>query len=131
MDFNQGFEIWRPLGYLRDGSHITFQALTAIHFTHRLLAAITLVLLASLAFYLFNRPAWRNHGRMLGWLLALQLATGLSNVVLDWPLLAAVLHTGGAGALTAVLVRLLVEIHPLSSPISAATRGTTPLGLRA
>ena len=36
------------------------------------------------------------------WLLglaALQLLTGLSNVVLDWPLVAAVLHTGGAAAL--------------------------------
>jgi cytochrome c oxidase assembly protein subunit 15 len=37
-------------------------------------------------------------------LLLLQLATGLSNVVLGWPLLAAVMHTGGAGALVMVLV---------------------------
>jgi cytochrome c oxidase assembly protein subunit 15 len=40
-------------------------------------------------------------------LLTLQVLTGVSNVVLDWPLLAAVLHTGGAGALLAVLVWLL------------------------
>jgi cytochrome c oxidase assembly protein subunit 15 len=33
----------------------------------------------------------------------LQFATGLSNVVLDWPLVAAVLHTGGAAALVVVL----------------------------
>jgi cytochrome c oxidase assembly protein subunit 15 len=33
----------------------------------------------------------------------LQLLTGLSNVVLGWPLLAAVLHTGGAAALALVL----------------------------
>jgi len=33
----------------------------------------------------------------------LQLVTGLSNVVLDWPLVAAVLHTGGASALVLVL----------------------------
>jgi cytochrome c oxidase assembly protein subunit 15 len=39
-------------------------------------------------------------------LLVLQAATGISNVVLDWPLLAAVLHTGGAGALLVVLVGL-------------------------
>ena len=37
-------------------------------------------------------------------LLLLQVATGLSNVVLDWPLLAAVLHTGGAGAMLVTLV---------------------------
>jgi cytochrome c oxidase assembly protein subunit 15 len=41
-------------------------------------------------------------------LLLLQVVTGLSNVVLGWPLLAAVLHTGGAGALGACLVWLLV-----------------------
>ena len=36
------------------------------------------------------------------WLVALalwQFFTGLTNVVLDWPLLAAVSHTGGAAAL--------------------------------
>ena len=32
-----------------------------------------------------------------------QFATGLSNVVLDWPLVAAVAHTGGAAALVVVL----------------------------
>jgi cytochrome c oxidase assembly protein subunit 15 len=42
--------------------------------------------------------------RLLASLLALQLITGLSNVVLDWPLLAAMLHSGGAGAMVAVLV---------------------------
>jgi cytochrome c oxidase assembly protein subunit 15 len=33
----------------------------------------------------------------------LQLITGLSNVVLGWPLLAAVLHTGGAAAMVVTL----------------------------
>jgi cytochrome c oxidase assembly protein subunit 15 len=37
-----------------------------------------------------------------------QLATGLSNVVLDWPLLAAVGHTGGAAALALLLTRALI-----------------------
>jgi cytochrome c oxidase assembly protein subunit 15 len=132
MDFGHGLQIWRPLGYLRDGSPISFQGLTAIHFTHRLLAAVTLVCLASLAFYLFKRPALRQHGRALGALLLLQLATGLSNVVLDWPLLAAVLHTGGAGALAVVLVRFLVATHATSTrTLSAPSGATTSPGLRA
>ena len=46
MDFAHGFEIWRPLGYGQDGAPISFQALTAIHYTHRLLAVLTLLLLA-------------------------------------------------------------------------------------
>jgi cytochrome c oxidase assembly protein subunit 15 len=37
-------------------------------------------------------------------ILLLQVATGLSNVVLEWPLLAAVLHSGGAALLVALLV---------------------------
>jgi cytochrome c oxidase assembly protein subunit 15 len=136
MDFGHGLEIWRPLGYLQDGSHISFQGLTAIHFTHRLLAGVTLVALTCLAHYLLKRPMLRHHGRALGALLALQLATGLSNVVLDWPLSAAVLHTGGAGALAVVLVRALVVTHPTFHPISTQTSAapsgaTTSLGLRA
>ena len=46
------------------------------------------------------------------WLAALatlQFLTGLSNVVLDWPLVAAVLHTGGAAALMTVLATLLAR----------------------
>jgi cytochrome c oxidase assembly protein subunit 15 len=31
----------------------------------------------------------------------------MSNIVLDWPLLAALLHTGGAAAMMVVLIRLL------------------------
>ncbi len=132
MDFDQAFELWRPLGYLKDGSHISFQALTAIHFTHRLLAFVTLTLLSVLAWRVYRNPALRHHGRALGALLALQLATGLSNVVLDWPLAAAVLHTGGGGALAVVLVRLLVATHPTSPQTSAAPSGaTTPSGQRA
>jgi cytochrome c oxidase assembly protein subunit 15 len=43
----------------------------------------------------------------LGALLLLQLATGLSNVVLGWPLVAALLHTAGSAALMLTLVGLL------------------------
>ncbi len=115
MDFAQGFEIWRPLGVLKDGSHIDFAALTAIHYVHRLFAYAVLLVLLVLAWRLRGaaaaaRAAVPAHGRQLGsqarWLLglsALQLATGLSNVILDWPLIAAVLHTGGAAALVVVL----------------------------
>ena len=104
MDFAGALELWRPLGVSQDGDHISFQALTAIHFTHRLLAVVTVLLLTSLAWRLRAVVALRKPARWLGGLLLLQVATGLSNVVLDWPLLAAVLHTGGAGALLVTLV---------------------------
>ena len=103
MDFVQGFELWRPLGLLQDGSHISFAGLTAIHYAHRLMAYAVLLALAWLAWRLHRVAALRVQARWLAGLALLQLATGLSNVVLGWPLLAAVLHTGGAAALVVVL----------------------------
>lgn len=107
MDFRKGFEIWRPLGFDAAGEHISFQALTAIHFTHRLLALVTIGALVWLAWRLGGQDRTQRLARWLGVLAALQLLTGMSNVVLDWPLVAAVIHTGGAGAMVVVLVSVL------------------------
>jgi cytochrome c oxidase assembly protein subunit 15 len=49
-------------------------------------------------------PALAKQRRLLGIFAVLQVLTGLSNVVLDWPLVAAVLHTGGAAALVTIVV---------------------------
>jgi cytochrome c oxidase assembly protein subunit 15 len=103
MDFSQGFQLWRELGKTAAGEHIAFTALTAIHYVHRLSAYLVFAAIGLLA--------WRLHGvaqlrRQRAWLVGLallQFATGLSNVVLDWPLAAAVLHTGGAAAMVVVL----------------------------
>jgi cytochrome c oxidase assembly protein subunit 15 len=107
MDFARGFQLWRPLGENTDGSYLDFQALTAIHMAHRLLAMLTIGVLALLAWRLRDNPVVPIQARWLGGLVLLQLATGLSNVVLGWPMLAAILHTGGAAALVAVLVWML------------------------
>lgn len=107
MDFAGAFELWRPLGLGENGEPISFQALTAIHFGHRLLAVVTASVLGVLAWRLHANPALRRPARYLGGLVALQLVTGLSNVVLGWPMVAAVMHTGGAGALVVTLVWLL------------------------
>jgi cytochrome c oxidase assembly protein subunit 15 len=103
MDFQQGFEIWRELGFTGRGEPINFSALTAIHYVHRLMALLVLPLLVALAWQLYRVPTLRKPSQWIAALASLQLATGLSNVVLDWPLLAAVLHTGGAGALVVAL----------------------------
>ena len=54
-------------------------------------------------------------GRWLAGLLLLQFLTGLSNVVLGWPLVAAVMHTGGAAALLVVLVWALASTQVLKA----------------
>lgn len=107
MAFGEGFQIWRALGFLQDGSHISFAGLTAIHYAHRLAAYVVLAALGWLWWRLRAAPALAAQRRWLGALTLLQLATGLSNVVLGWPLAAAVLHTGGAAALTVVLTWVL------------------------
>ena len=103
MDFGQGFQVWRALGMLQDGSHISFAGLTAIHYVHRLMAYVVLLALGIVCWRLRQAGVLRVQSRWLAALALLQLATGLSNVVLDWPLVAAVLHTGGAAALMTVL----------------------------
>jgi cytochrome c oxidase assembly protein subunit 15 len=98
MDFAQGFSLWRHLGLTTDGRPIDFEALTAIHYAHRLMAYLVLVLLGALA-WLWKRQGFKAAGRWLNLLLLWQLLTGVSNVLFDWPLLSAVAHTGGAAAL--------------------------------
>ncbi|MFY8102509.1 MAG: COX15/CtaA family protein [Ramlibacter sp.] len=126
MDFAQGFEIWRPLGYSGTGEPLTFAALTAIHYVHRLMAYALLPLLAVVAWRL-HRAGW---ARAAGWVFALaawQFLTGLSNVVLGWPLVAAVSHTGGAAGLVVVFTWILFELHPHRQPARApAAVGTPP-----
>ena len=103
MNFDQGFEIWRKLGLTQSGEIISFEALTAIHYAHRMMAVVVVLVTVVLALRLNGVPGMRTASRWIAALLGLQLATGLSNVVLGWPLLAALLHTGGAAALVIVL----------------------------
>ncbi len=111
MDFAQGFQVWRKLGMLQDGSHISFAGLTAIHYAHRLMAYVVLLALGIAAWRVGKIKELAPQARWLAGLALLQLITGLSNVVLDWPLLAAVLHTGGAAALVVALTWTLVSCH--------------------
>lgn len=130
MDFAHAFTLRRELGETASGAYLPFAALTAIHVTHRAAAVIVLVALAALAWALASKrePVLRRFALGLGVLAALQLATGLSNVVLGWPLLAAVIHTGGAAALAVVLTTLLARVHVVSG--SAVAAGTPVLQAR-
>lgn len=98
-----GFGLWRELGQTVDGQNLPFAALVTIHHVHRSMAWLVLAVLMILAWHLSRKKTLVPQGRWLIALCALQLCTGLSNVVLGWPLLAAVMHTGGAAALVMVL----------------------------
>ena len=131
MDFAQGFYVRRELGVAAGGGFLPFAALTAIHYVHRLMACVLLLSLAALAWGLMVRSdaLLRPWGLAFAAVVLWQTASGLSNVLLDWPLLAAVAHTGGAAALVIILTLLLTrgstKLHPQPSPaLGAAPRRT-------
>lgn len=116
MNFEQGFQIWRKLGFTADGSIISFEALTAIHYAHRIMAVLVVLLTGALAMALNASQDTRSASRWIAALIGLQFLTGLGNVVLDWPLLAALLHTAGAAALVVAITWVLTVGHLQALP---------------
>ncbi len=110
MDMRQGFEIWRELGQTGRGATIALPALTAIHVVHRMFAFMVFGVLGYAAWLLFKQGQKHSAAWIAG-LLLWQLVTGLSNVVLGWPLVAAVSHTGGAAGLVLVCVAALMRMR--------------------
>ena len=124
MDFAHAFTIRRELGQTGAGEFLPFAALTAIHVAHRLAAVIVLTALAWLVWRLHatGDATLRRFGTGLALLGLWQLVTGLSNVVLGWPLVAALVHTAGAALLTMLLTSLLVRTG-LRASTNARTAG--------
>ena len=114
MDFEHGFALRRELGAGKDGGYLPFAALTAIHFVHRLGAFVVLSALALLAWRLrvSGGPVLRRWALGVSGVALWQLASGLSNVVLGWPIIAAMAHTAGAAALVTLLAALLTRARP-------------------
>jgi cytochrome c oxidase assembly protein subunit 15 len=116
MDFRLGFTLWRELGAGHGDANFTFQALTAVHYVHRLTAYLVFAALLLLARQLYRAPGMRTHAHWIVVLVLWQLVTGVSNVVLGWPLLAAVSHTGGAAALVVVMTGALFSCRRAARP---------------
>ncbi len=128
MRFDQAFQIWRELGMTPDGEHISFPALTAIHMAHRLMAGVVLLVVGWLVLRLSAVATLRRPARWLGALALLQLASGLGNVILGWPMAAALLHTAGAAGLvmllTRVVARTAVEVPVRNLPTLTKSRAS-------
>ena len=131
MAFAEGYVVLRQLGLAADGSHLNLTALVAIHMVHRLFAIAVVLGLLALAWSLRRggHAAGRSYAGWLLLVLLMQLVSGVSNVVLDWPLAAALAHSGGAAALVAILVSLLARClasDPQASAASAYRWTTAP-----
>lgn len=109
--WQEGFTLWRELGLNAKGEIISPVALQTIHWVHRVFAILVVLVLGLLGFSAlqasnFVLPEIGRIAKLLLVLIILQVLTGISNVIFQWPLVAALLHTGGSAALVFCLVRL-------------------------
>ena len=118
MDFAQAFTLRRELGHTSDGRLLSSEALTAIHWSHRVGALAVFVGVGTLALALLA-SAWPG-GHFWGWsllgLLALQLGIGIANVLFALPLALAVAHNLGAAALLSATLAINIRLHQTKSP---------------
>ena len=111
MDFEHGFHVLRELGMTASGEPLANEALNAIHWAHRIGAAITLVYLGLIGIWATRINGLRHHGFALLAMLAVQLALGIGNVLGTLPLPVAVAHNAGAALLLALLVMLNFALY--------------------
>ena len=126
MDFANAFVLWRGLGIDYEGGVLDAPARVAIHYTHRLGAYLT-----TLVLLLLVMGAWRRGQTMLtraaaGAVLAalmLQLLVGMNLIWQGWPLILGTLHNAGAAALVLAMVTLLRYLSPRPEGGSIRLRG--------
>jgi cytochrome c oxidase assembly protein subunit 15 len=106
MDFQHAFHLVRELGVTAAGAPLSHEALTAIHWMHRLGALVTLLVVGIVALRMLRMPGFAIHGGVLLALLFAQLGLGITNVLLRLPLALAVAHNAGAALLLVALVVL-------------------------
>jgi cytochrome c oxidase assembly protein subunit 15 len=115
MDFHDAFVLWRGLNIDYEGGVLDNPARMAIHFTHRIGAAVTGLTLVTLGLLVLARAGSRRLARAGLWLVGavlLQIAIGIATVHLGVPLGAATLHNAGAALLVLALVWLLRALWP-------------------
>ena len=78
MDFRHGFQLVRELGKRADGGHLAYEALTAIHWSHRVGALVTFIYLGVLTVALARLQGFGAHAFALGTLLLCQVALGIA-----------------------------------------------------
>jgi cytochrome c oxidase assembly protein subunit 15 len=106
MDFGNAFHVLRELGMTAGGAPLSQEALTAIQWSHRLGALITLLVAGGIAARALREPALRGAAWVILGLLIVQIGLGVANVLLRLPLVLAAAHNAVAALLLAALVVL-------------------------
>ncbi|MBY0268700.1 MAG: COX15/CtaA family protein [Burkholderiales bacterium] len=104
MDFRHGFQLVRELGMTAAGTHLSYDAITAIHWTHRVGALVTLLYVGGFALWLARSPGLARYGVALLCVLLAQITLGIANVLGGLPLLVAAGHNAGAAILLVTMV---------------------------
>ncbi len=115
MDFKDAFVLWRGLGIDYEGGVLDHPARVAIHYTHRIWAVVTAVVLGLLAWRAArggSSSAVRGAGVAVGVVLATQLAVGPLMVIKAFPLSLATAHNTVAALLLLAVVALLRYLYP-------------------
>lgn len=106
MDFANGFTLWRDLHMTANGEAIPNEALTAIHWTHRIIALVVAGLITWVALRALKIEGLQKTAYWLLIIVALQFIVGVSLIYFSLPLLLAVAHNGGAALLILLLTML-------------------------
>jgi cytochrome c oxidase assembly protein subunit 15 len=109
MDFRDAFVLWRGLGTNYEYGVLDAPARVAVHFSHRLgaLATTIVVILSAAAALRTTDGRLRFWGGLMLLALGIQIALGIGNVHYGLPLPVAVAHNAAAAALLLTAVALL------------------------
>ena len=116
MDFHHGFQLVRELGMTAAGTHLSYDAITAIHWTHRVGAVVTFLYAGGFALVLLRTAGLARYGAVLLAVLLLQVALGIANVVAGLPLAVAAAHNAGAAILLVTAVVINFALRRKSAP---------------
>jgi cytochrome c oxidase assembly protein subunit 15 len=115
MDFRNAFVLWRGLGIDYEGGVLDAPARVAIHYSHRLGAYLTALVLLLPILGAWRRAqtfAARAAATALFAALGLQVAIGMNLIWQGWPLWLGTAHNAGAAAVVLAMVALLRYLSP-------------------
>jgi len=115
MDFKNGFVLWRGLGIDYEGGVLDAPARVAIHYSHRLGAYLTALVVLMLVVGAWRRgqtTATRAAATAVALAIGLQIAIGMNLIWKGWPLWLGTAHNAGAALVVLAMVAMLRYLTP-------------------